>query len=223
MLLHGLRPLRPQRLPHATLVDRRRDATAGAGGGAQRACARRSTSTGVEALGWVDDDEKLAQLGAAEVVCAPSLTAESFGIVLAEAMAAGVPVVASDLPGYRSVLRDGAAGTAGAARASPPRWPRRWSSCCSDAGERRAARAAGMAAADGAVLGARHGQRRRAPTRTRSSRRERRGTACPAARGSAAAMLEYAGWCAPAAPHGAGDWHVLGRRGPRRRSGRGAG
>ncbi len=66
--------------------------------------------TGVEPLGWVDDAEKVRQLGEAEVVCAPSLTAESFGIVLAEAMAAGVPVVASDLPGYRAVLQDGACG-----------------------------------------------------------------------------------------------------------------
>jgi phosphatidylinositol alpha-mannosyltransferase len=65
---------------------------------------------GVEPLGWVDDGEKVRQLGEAEVVCAPSLTAESFGIVLAEAMAAGVPVVASDLPGYRAVLHDGACG-----------------------------------------------------------------------------------------------------------------
>jgi phosphatidylinositol alpha-mannosyltransferase len=66
--------------------------------------------TGVEPLGWVDDDEKVRQLGEAQVVCAPSLTAESFGIVLAEAMAAGVPVVASDLPGYRAVLQDGVCG-----------------------------------------------------------------------------------------------------------------
>jgi phosphatidyl-myo-inositol alpha-mannosyltransferase len=66
--------------------------------------------TGVEPLGWVDDAEKVRQLGEAEVVCAPSLTAESFGIVLAEAMAAGVPVVASDLPGYRAVLQDGVCG-----------------------------------------------------------------------------------------------------------------
>jgi phosphatidyl-myo-inositol alpha-mannosyltransferase len=65
---------------------------------------------GVEPLGWVDDVEKVRRLGEAEVVCAPSLTAESFGIVLAEAMAAGVPVVASDLPGYRAVLQDGACG-----------------------------------------------------------------------------------------------------------------
>ena len=66
--------------------------------------------TGVEPLGWVADEVKVAQLGKAEIVCAPSLAAESFGIVLAEGMAAGVPVVASDLPGYRAVLRDGAAG-----------------------------------------------------------------------------------------------------------------
>lgn len=66
--------------------------------------------SGVEPLGWVIDDEKVEQLGRAEVVCAPSLTAESFGIVLAEAMAAGVPVVASDLPGYRAVLEEGEAG-----------------------------------------------------------------------------------------------------------------
>ena len=73
---------------------------------------------GVKAMGWVDDDEKVAQLAQAEVVCAPSLAAESFGIVLAEAMAAGVPVVASDLPGYRSVLCDGEAG-----RQVPPNQP----------------------------------------------------------------------------------------------------
>ena len=71
--------------------------------------------TGVDALGWVADEEKIAQLGEAEILCAPSLAAESFGIVLAEAMAAGVPVVASNLPGYRAVLRDGEAG-----RLTPP-------------------------------------------------------------------------------------------------------
>ncbi len=98
-----------ERLPYATL------AIAGASRRQVADVARTAAGvsidlTGVEALGWVDDDEKVAQLGEAEVLCAPSLAAESFGIVLAEGMAAGVPVVASDLPGYRSVLGGGEAG-----------------------------------------------------------------------------------------------------------------
>jgi phosphatidylinositol alpha-mannosyltransferase len=72
--------------------------------------ARQIDFDGIETTGWITDDEKVDRLAQAQVVCAPSLAAESFGIVLAEAMAAGVPVVASDLPGYRAVLRDGRAG-----------------------------------------------------------------------------------------------------------------
>jgi phosphatidylinositol alpha-mannosyltransferase len=52
-------------------------------------------------LGAVDDPEKARQLASADVFVAPSLHGESFGVVLLEAMAAGTPVIASDLPGYR--------------------------------------------------------------------------------------------------------------------------
>jgi phosphatidylinositol alpha-mannosyltransferase len=64
----------------------------------------------ITALGKVDDAEKQARLRGADIVCAPSLGGESFGMVLTEAFAAGAPVVASDIPGYRDVVRDGVDG-----------------------------------------------------------------------------------------------------------------
>jgi phosphatidylinositol alpha-mannosyltransferase len=58
-------------------------------------------------LGNVSHD-RLPQFHAAcDVFCAPATGRESFGIVLVEAMASGLPVVASDIPGYREVVRDG--------------------------------------------------------------------------------------------------------------------
>jgi phosphatidyl-myo-inositol alpha-mannosyltransferase len=61
-------------------------------------------------LGQVSDAEKASAMRSADVYCAPNLGGESFGIVLVEAMAAGTPVVASELDAFRRVLRDGTAG-----------------------------------------------------------------------------------------------------------------
>ena len=62
---------------------------------------------GVRALGKVYEATKQAVLEAADVLAAPSLGGESFGMVLTEAFAAGRPVIASDIAGYRDVVRDG--------------------------------------------------------------------------------------------------------------------
>ena len=58
-------------------------------------------------LGRLSDADKIAHLKGASLFCAPSLRGESFGVVLIEAMAAGTPVVASALEGYRNVATDG--------------------------------------------------------------------------------------------------------------------
>ena len=65
---------------------------------------------GVHALGKVSEARKHAELAGADVLCAPSLHGESFGMVLTEALAARTPVIASDIPGYRDVVRDGIEG-----------------------------------------------------------------------------------------------------------------
>jgi phosphatidyl-myo-inositol alpha-mannosyltransferase len=63
-------------------------------------------------LGSVSDEEKASALRTADLYVAPNTGGESFGIVLIEAMAAGTPVLASDIPAFRRVLGDGAYGTA---------------------------------------------------------------------------------------------------------------
>jgi phosphatidylinositol alpha-mannosyltransferase len=65
---------------------------------------------GIELAGQVDDERKWGLLGEADLLCAPSLGGESFGMVLTEAFASETPVVASDIAGYRDVVRDGVDG-----------------------------------------------------------------------------------------------------------------
>ncbi len=78
-----------------------------AGEGPQTRSLREATLGDVrfEWLGTISEEDKLRRLRAADVLVAPSLHGESFGVVLLEGMAARAAVVASDIPGYASVAR----------------------------------------------------------------------------------------------------------------------
>ncbi len=64
----------------------------------------------IDVRGRVSEEELWAELHAADVLCAPSLSGESFGMVLTEAFAAGTPVIASAIAGYSDVVTDGVDG-----------------------------------------------------------------------------------------------------------------
>jgi phosphatidylinositol alpha-mannosyltransferase len=84
------------------------------GSGPQEREARRYVATrglqGVEFLGRVSDDAKAQLFRTADVYASPATGGESFGIVLLEAMAAGTPIVCSDIHGYKGVVRRGREG-----------------------------------------------------------------------------------------------------------------
>jgi phosphatidylinositol alpha-mannosyltransferase len=69
-----------------------------------------------ELLRWIDirgrvsREDLWTELHAADLLCAPSLSGESFGMVLTEAFAAGTPVIASAIAGYSDVVSDGVDG-----------------------------------------------------------------------------------------------------------------
>jgi phosphatidylinositol alpha-mannosyltransferase len=79
------------------------------GSGPQEREARRYVATRglqeVEFLGRVSDAEKAQLFRTVDVYASPATGGESFGIVLLEAMAAGAPIVASDIHGYKGVVR----------------------------------------------------------------------------------------------------------------------
>ncbi len=64
----------------------------------------------VTLLGEISEADKAAFLRSVDVYCAPNLLGESFGVILIEAMAAGAPIVASDLDAFARVLENGEAG-----------------------------------------------------------------------------------------------------------------
>jgi phosphatidylinositol alpha-mannosyltransferase len=64
----------------------------------------------VHLLGQLSEEDKRRMLASVDVFVAPNLGKESFGIVLLEAMAAGTPVLASNIEAFRRVLDDGAGG-----------------------------------------------------------------------------------------------------------------
>jgi phosphatidyl-myo-inositol alpha-mannosyltransferase len=74
---------------------------AGDGPGIEVRRRRQLASDPVQWLGRISDEEVASRLAGADLLCAPSLQGESFGMVLLEGMAAGCAVVASDIEGYR--------------------------------------------------------------------------------------------------------------------------
>lgn len=58
----------------------------------------------IEFVGYISEKEKIHYLRTADLYCSPALYGESFGIVLLEAMASGLVIVAGDNPGYASVM-----------------------------------------------------------------------------------------------------------------------
>ena len=68
----------------------------------------RVPTDGIDVLGFLSQEDLTAELLGAKALVAPSLGGESFWMVLTRAFACATPVVASDIPGYRSVMEPAA-------------------------------------------------------------------------------------------------------------------
>ncbi|HSQ60032.1 MAG TPA: glycosyltransferase family 4 protein [Acidobacteriota bacterium] len=96
--------------------------------------------------GRVDHDRLPAYYATADLFCSPATGGESFGMVLLEAMALGVPVIATDLPGHRTVVAHDREGLL-VPRRDPAALAGAIRRLLSDAGERRRLGANGLARA----------------------------------------------------------------------------
>jgi glycosyltransferase involved in cell wall biosynthesis len=62
-------------------------------------------------LGRLSEDDLIYEYQTADLLILPSINShEAFGLVIIEAMACGLPVIASDLPGVRTVFKNGKEG-----------------------------------------------------------------------------------------------------------------
>ena len=112
-LLRAL-PMIQQQFPRARLV------VVGPGEpGRYRGLIERDGIRGVDFIGRVSKEDLPRYYRSCDVVCAPSIERESFGLVLLEAMASGKPVVASNITGYAGVMNNEREGLLVEPRSSP--------------------------------------------------------------------------------------------------------
>jgi phosphatidyl-myo-inositol alpha-mannosyltransferase len=150
LLLDALRPLARQRPDLRLVVVGRGDEDE------LREQAGRELADRIELLGAVDEPTKASMLASVDMLATPNTGGESFGVVLAEGMAAGAPVVASDIDAFRRVLGNPPAGVA-VPTGDAGAWSAAIAALLDDPARRDALRAAGrrrVAAFDWSVVAA---------------------------------------------------------------------